>query len=141
MELVGAVRVLIVDDFQPWRNFVASALQSDPQYLVVGFASDGLTAIKECERLRPDLIVLDIGLPGCDGINAAKEIRRIVPECDIVFLSQHTSAEYVQAAFEVGARGFVAKSDGRKLLSAVKTIMQGRVLNAGDSTSDESDPD
>lgn len=120
------VRVLVVDNFAPWREFVASALQSDPEYTVVGFASDGPTAITECARLKPNLVVLDIGLPGCDGITAAEEIRRIVSECDIVFLSQYTSADYVQAGFEVGARGFVAKTDGGQLLQAVNTVAEGK---------------
>ena len=122
------VRVVVVDDFEPWRTFVTLALQSDREYVVVGYASNGLTAIKECERLKPDLVLMDIGLPGCDGITAANEVRRIAPECNIVFLSQHSSADYVQAALEAGARGFLSKSNGGELLPAVKRIMKCKWL-------------
>jgi DNA-binding NarL/FixJ family response regulator len=116
------VRVLVVDDFDAWREFVTSALRSDPQYEVVGSAPDGATAIAECKRLKPDLILLDIGLPDCDGIAIAKQIRRVLPESDIVFFTQHTSADYIQAAFELGARGFVNKRDGRELLKAISNV-------------------
>jgi len=119
------VRVLIVDDFQPWRRFARSALECDPEYKVVGFASDGLTAISRCKRLGPDLLLLDINLPGCDGITAAQEIRRVLPDVSIVFFSQSASVEYVEAALELGARGFIAKRDIHELLRGVKSIVNG----------------
>lgn len=140
------VRVLVVDDFAPWREFVTSALQSDPQYEVVGLVSDGAAAITECKRLKPDLILLDIGLPGYDGITVAKQIRRILPESDIVFFTQHTSMDYVQAAFELGARGFIDKRDGRELLEAINTVRKhkrfvSKRLNEATETGSEVDED
>jgi DNA-binding NarL/FixJ family response regulator len=143
---ITVVRVLVVDDFAPWQEFVTSALQSDPQYEVVGFVSDGATAITECKRLKPDLILLDIGLPDHDGITVAKQIRRVLPESDIVFFTQHTSMDYVQAAFELGARGFIDKRDGRELLEAINTVRKHRHfvskrLNEATETGSEVDQD
>jgi len=143
---ITVVRVLVVDDFAPWQEFVTSALQSDPQYEVVGFVSDGATAITECKRLKPDLILLDIGLPDYDGITVAKQIRRVLPESDIVFFTQHTSMDYVQAAFELGARGFMDKRDGRELLEALNTVRKHRHfvskrLNEATETGSEVDQD
>jgi DNA-binding NarL/FixJ family response regulator len=119
------LRVLVVDDFTPWHNFVAAALESDPRYKVVGFASDGAGAIKQCQGLRPDVILLDINLPGSNGMVIAEKLREVAPEAQIIFFTDHISIEFVTAALEVGARGFVAKRDSRELLPAVNTVMSG----------------
>jgi two-component system NarL family response regulator len=119
------IRVLVVDDFKPWHNFVAAALERDPRYKVIGFASDGPGAVEQYQALRPDVILLDINLPGWSGIVAAQMIREIAPEAQILFFTNHTSLEFVTAALEIGARGFVAKLDGRELLSAINTVTSG----------------
>jgi DNA-binding NarL/FixJ family response regulator len=119
------VRVLVVDDLYSWQQFIASALQSDPEYTVVGFASDGLEAIRLCQSLHPDLVLLDINLLNCGGLAAAEEIRSLLPHADIMFFSHETSVDLVQAALDLGARGFVAKSDGNYLLHAVKAVARG----------------
>ena len=119
------IRVLVVDDFKPWHHFVAAALESDNRYKVVGFASDGSGAIEQSQALRPDVILVDINLPGSSGMVVAEKIREVAPEAQIIFFTDLTSHEFVTAAFEVGARGFVAKWDGRELLPAVNTVMSG----------------
>ena len=119
------IRVLVVDDFKPWHHFVAAALESDPRYKVVGFASDGSGAIEQSQALRPDVILVDINLSGWSGMVVAQKMREVAPEAQIIFFTEHISAEFVAAAFDVGARGFVAKRDGRELLPAVNTVMSG----------------
>src|ERR1051325_2182322 len=120
------LRILIVDDFEPWRRFVSSALQKvDSQILFE--VSDGLEAVYKAEALRPDLILLDIGLPTLNGIKAARQIRDLSPDSKILFLSEENSPEVAEAALEAGGAGYLVKSDaGRELLPAVKALSEGR---------------
>jgi len=120
------LRILIVDDFEPWRRFVSSALQKvDSQILFE--VSDGLEAVYKAEDLRPDLILLDIGLPTLNGIKAARRIRDLSPDSKILFLSEENSPEVAEAALEAGGDGYLVKSDaGRELLPAVKALSKGR---------------
>jgi DNA-binding NarL/FixJ family response regulator len=121
-----SLRILIVDDFEPWRRFVSSALQKvDSQILLE--VSDGLEAVYKAEELRPDLILLDIGIPTLNGIEAARRIRDRSPNSKILFLSEENSPEVAEAALEAGGAGYVVKSDaGRELLPAVKALSKGR---------------
>jgi len=120
-----SVRVLVVDDFEPWRRFVSTTLQSQPNLQVIGEALDGLEAVQRAEQLQPDLIVLDIGLPSLNGIEVARRIRKISPESKILLLSQQSSAEVVQEALSTGAHGYVVKTDARsELLNAVNAVLR-----------------
>ena len=120
------VRVLVVEDFVPYRQFTCVTLASVCGLQVVGEASDGLEAIQKAVELKPDLIVLDIGLPSLNGIEVAREIRSLVPESIIIFLTQESSADVMQLAFSVGARGYVAKSNADSdLLAAVDAVLLG----------------
>jgi PleD family two-component response regulator len=76
----SSIRVLVVDDVEPFRRFVVSTLQARPKLLVIDEVSDGLEAVRKAQELYPDLILLDIGLPGLNGIEAARQIRRLSPE-------------------------------------------------------------
>jgi DNA-binding NarL/FixJ family response regulator len=121
------VRVLVVDDFEPFRRFVCSTLRKMQDMQVIGEASDGLEAVRKAEELKPDLIVLDIGLPTLSGIEVARRIRKLRPECKILFLSQGSSADVAQAAFSLGAMGYVVKAHaGSELLIAVEAVCKGR---------------
>jgi DNA-binding NarL/FixJ family response regulator len=118
---------LLVDDFEPWRRFVASLLQLNPEWHIVSEVSDGVEAIQKTEELRPDLIVLDIGLPKLNGIEAARQIRKITPESKIVFVSQESFAEVVEEALSLGAQGYVVKTMARNdLLPALQAVLEGR---------------
>src|SRR5271155_1327046 len=93
---------------------------------VVGEASDGPEAVQKAAELKPDLILLDIGLPTLNGIEAARQIRKLVPECKIIFLSQESSSEIIEEAMNVGASGYVVKSmAGHDLLTAVESVLLG----------------
>ncbi|HET7205250.1 MAG TPA: response regulator [Terriglobales bacterium] len=120
------IRVLAVDDFEPWRRFVSSALGREPDVQTILEVSDGLEAVSRVEELRPDLILLDIGLPGLDGISAARRIRGLSPNSKILFLSEESSSDVAEAALEAGGDGYLVKSDaGRELLAAVKAVLNG----------------
>ena len=125
------VNVLVVDDYEPFRQFVFSILRERSDLQIIGEASDGLEAIQKAEDLRPDLILLDIGLPSLNGIEAARRIRRLVQESKIVFVSQESSADLVEEAFRLGAKGYVVKIDvGSDLLSAVSTVLRGETFSS-----------
>jgi DNA-binding NarL/FixJ family response regulator len=120
--------VLVVEDFIPFRRFVCSALEKRGDLHVICEASDGL----EAEELKPDLILLDVGLPTLNGIDAAREIRKLAPESKIIFLTQECSAEVVQAALNLGARGYVLKTTaGSELLVAVEAVLRGDQFVSG----------
>lgn len=125
--MTRTARILLVDDFERWRRFVASLLQKHAEWQIIGEASDGLEAIQKAEELRPDLIVLDLGLPKLNGIEAARRIRRLTPESKIIFLSQESSADVVREALSFGAQAYVVKTRvGSDLLAAVEAVLEGR---------------
>ncbi len=124
---MSVARILVVDDLEPWRRFVSSALEKQPDLHVISGVSDGLDAVQKAEELQPDLIVLDIGLPKLNGIEAARRIRKLVPNSKILFLTQESSDDVVHEAFRLGARGYVVKIHaGSELLVAVQAVLQGK---------------
>lgn len=123
------IRILVVEDFELARRFISTALAKEPSFEVVGEVSDGLTAAERAEDLQPDVVLLDIGLPGLNGIEAAKRIRKTAPRAKIVFVSQQSSPELVQAALAVGGSGYVLKSDaGNDLLKAISAVLNGETF-------------
>jgi DNA-binding NarL/FixJ family response regulator len=101
--------VLVVEDFERYRTFVCSLLEDRADLKVIGAVSDGLTAVEKARQLNPDLIIMDIGLPRLNGIEATRRIREFVPTPKIIFLTQETSAEIIEDALELGS-GYVLKS-------------------------------
>ena len=124
---VSSVRVLVVEDFVQFRQFITSTLGKRRDLQVIGEVSDGLEAVQKAVELKPDLILLDIGLPTLNGIEAARRIRKLVPESKIIFLSQEGSADVVQEALSLGAWGYVVKARARsELLAAVEAVILGK---------------
>ncbi len=122
-----ALRILVVDDFEPWRRFVSSTFQQQKDLQILFEVSDGLEAVYRGEDLRPDLILLDIGLPRLNGIKAAQRIREVSPNSKILFLSEENSPDIAEAALEAGGVGYLVKSDaGRELLAAMKAVSEGK---------------
>jgi DNA-binding NarL/FixJ family response regulator len=125
----AAIRVLIAEDFPAFRQFVCSTVTKRPDLQVIGEVSDGLEAVQKAVELKPDLILLDVGLPTMNGIEAARRIRALVPESKIIFLSQETSGEVMEEALSTGARGYVVKAKaGSQLLAAIGAAMSDAVL-------------
>ena len=115
-----------MDDYEPWRRFVSTTLQKQPELQVIGEAVDGLEAVQKARQLQPDLILLDIGLPTLDGIEAARRILELSPKSKILFISQESSADVVREALGTGARGYIVKTDaGSELLTAVGAVLRG----------------
>jgi DNA-binding NarL/FixJ family response regulator len=122
----SSTRILVVDDFEPWRRFACSTLRKEPGFQIVGEASDGLEAFQRAVELEPDLILLDIRLPSLNGIEAARRIHEMVPGAKIIFLSDESSVDVVQEAMSFGASGYVFKTMAASdLLTAVETVMSG----------------
>jgi len=127
--LHSLVRILVVDDSVPWRLQIGSILQTRQALRVVAEAADGLEAVQKAAELKPDLILLDIGLPTLNGIEAARQIRKSDPQSKIVFVSQESSADVVQGALSLGACGYVLKSHAQgDLLAPVDAIIDGQTL-------------
>jgi DNA-binding NarL/FixJ family response regulator len=128
----SSIRVLVVDDFEPFRRVVSSILQIKLEFRTIVEASDGVEAIELAQALQPDLILLDIGLPKLNGIEAARRIRELAPRSKILFVSQESSVEVVQTAFSLGASGYVVKKDaGSELLTAVDAVLRGERFVGG----------
>ena len=122
------IRVLVTDDYERWLRFVSAALAERPELEIIGHASDGFEAVQQAERLRPDLILLDVGLPTLNGIEAA---RQILPKhaCKILFPSENRAPDIVEEALFTGAAGYVVKSDAnRELLPAIEAVLSGETF-------------
>lgn len=123
------IRILFVEDFQPFRPFVRSLLSENPSLCLICEASDGLQGVTKAKELRPDLILMDIGLPKLNGLEAARRIREFLPQTKIVFLTGESDAEVVQEALNIGACGFVAKGQaGRELVAGLESVLQGELF-------------
>lgn len=122
----SSIRVLVVDDYKPIRQFLSSHLQDPAGVYVCWEASDGLEAVQKAEELQPDLILLDIRLPKLNGIEVARRIAKVSPGSRIIFVSQESSTYAVQEALGTGARGYVVKVDARReLLECVNAVLRG----------------
>lgn len=119
-------RILIVDDHTMVRDGLSSMLQRQPDFEVVGEASNGKEGVEQAERLRPDLILMDLRMPEMDGVEAMRKIRIHQPEVDFLVLTTFDTDEYIFDAVEVGAKGFLLKDTSRdELFNAVRTISNG----------------
>jgi len=122
----SVVQILLVDDFEPFRNHIRLLLLEQPDLIVICEVSDGPLAVQRAEELQPDLVLLDIGLPTLSGIEAARQIRNVAPKSNIIFVTQESSPEIVSEAFISGARGYIAKLDAqRDLLTGIDAVGRG----------------
>jgi len=125
--LQSLVRVLVVDDVELWQTFVHMHLDKEPNLHVIGVATDGLDAVRKAEELRPDLILLDISLPGLNGFEVARQIRKVAATSTILFLSGESDPDVVRHAFSAGGLGYVLKSDAaRDLIAGIESVLFGR---------------
>ena len=124
---MSSVRILVVEDFAPFWEFIRSILAEWPDMQVIGEVTDGLEGVQKAELPEPDLVLLDIGLPTLNGIEAARQIRKLAPKSTIIFLSQESSPEVVQEALNLGAWGYVVKTRAATdLLAALDAFLEGR---------------
>lgn len=121
------IRILVVDDFEPLRKSVCAALAERRDFLVIGEASDGLEAVQKTVDLKPDLVLMDIGLPSQNGVETARQIFNLVSGIKILFLSQESSPDVIQEALSLGASGYVVKVNaGIDLLPAIEAVISAR---------------
>lgn len=116
----------MVDDYESWQIRVRALLQARPEWQIIDQALDGSEAVQKARELRPDVILLDIGLPKLNGIEAARRIRQLSPNSEIVFLSMENSPEVVQVAMSTGGQGYVHKPRAQSdLLPAIDAVLRG----------------
>jgi DNA-binding NarL/FixJ family response regulator len=121
------IRVLVVEDHESWRRFFATELQKEPGLRIIGQVADGVEAVQQAKELQPDLVLLDIGLPTLNGIQAARRICGVSPTSKILFVSENRCPDVVREALSNGADGYVVKSDAAsELLPAIKTALEGK---------------
>ena len=118
-------RLLLADD----HKIVLEGLRGilEPEFEIVGAVEDGCALVTEAERLSPDVVVADISMPGLNGMDAARQIKKMDEQIKIVFLTMHSDVSYAAGAFDAGASGFVLKhSAPQELITAIREAMQGR---------------
>jgi len=122
----SSFRILIADNFEPWRRYASSTLEKDQSLEIVGVASDGLEAVQKAIELKPDLVLLSVGLsPQLNGIEAAKRIIKGVPGVKLLFATQIIDPDVMTEALRIGAHGYISKMSLRELLPAISAIRRG----------------
>ena len=117
------LRIVIADDHDLMRRGVKTLIQSHPGWEVCGEAQTGREAILKAEELKPDVLILDIGMPDLNGVEAARRIRKTSPNVEVLILSMHYSDQLIRDILEAGVRGYIVKSDSdRDLIIAVETL-------------------
>jgi len=123
------LRILIADDHEVARKGIRSLLESHPGWEICGEAKDGREAVDLAVQQKPDVLLLDIGMPNLNGLDAARQILTITPDARILILTIHDSEQVVREVLAAGARGFLLKSDaGRDLVAAVEALQNGRTF-------------
>ena len=124
---MASIHILVADDYKAWRNQIRLLLQARPEWQVVCEVSDGSEAVQKAEELKPDLVLLDIGLPKLNGIEAARRIRKLSPDSKVVFISLDSSPDVVQIVLSTDAHGYVNKARVQNdLLPAIDAVLQGK---------------
>lgn len=120
------VRVLLADDYEPWRRCVSSLFLKHPEWRIIGEVSDGLAAVQKTQELKPDLVLLDLSLPTLNGVEAAIRIRQIAPATKILFITAYRDTDAMQTVWHDGAEGYVLKWEiTRDLIPAVEMVLWG----------------
>lgn len=124
---MGKIRVLLADDHTIFRAGVRVLLELSSDIEVVGEAVDGSDAVGKARQLSPDVILMDVAMPGMDGLTAGRQIMESRPECKILLLTQHENREYIMPALRLGVAGYVLKrAAADELVSAIRAIHEGK---------------
>jgi len=124
---VCAARILIADDHDIVRKGLRALLQEEPSWRIVADVQDGRSAVAKTQELKPDIAILDIGMPSLNGLDATRQIVKINPDTKVLILTMHDSEQLIQNVLNAGARGYLMKSDaGRDLVVAVRALLSGQ---------------
>jgi DNA-binding NarL/FixJ family response regulator len=126
---MSRIRVLVADDHALLREGIRALLKLHDDLEVVGEAQDGAAAVAECLRLQPDVVLMDVAMPGLGGLEATLEIRKQLPEVKVLVLTQYEDREYVSRFLKAGACGYVLKkAAGSELVSAIRAAQRGGLV-------------
>jgi DNA-binding NarL/FixJ family response regulator len=138
---MSPIRVLVAEDFAPFRQVVRSTLAKRPDLQIICEVADGREAVQRAQALGPEVILLDIGLPTLNGIEAARQMRELAPESKIVFVSQESDEDVVQEALSTGADGYVEKTRVvGDLLDAIEAVCDCKQFVSGGLLGGRGDP-
>jgi DNA-binding NarL/FixJ family response regulator len=118
-------KVIVVDDHAVIRRGVQAILNAFPEWELCGEAENGQEGVKLAETLKPEIVIMDVSMPGLNGLEAARIIHNILPDTKILLLTLHSSTELVRSAFRAGARGYVLKSDAEQELVRALNVIAG----------------
>ena len=122
----GKIRILLADDHAVLRAGLRALLSREPDMEVVGEAASGPEALRKVDELRPDVVLMDISMPGAEGIEATAQIRRRHPQIKVLILTMHEDRRFLRSALEAGAAGYVVKrAADMELIKAIRTVQQG----------------
>src|SRR5213082_956936 len=124
---MSALRIFVADDHEVVRKGLMSLLHAQPEWKICGEAGDGRVAMEKAQRLKPDVIILDIGMPSLNGLEATRQILKTNPHARVLILTLHDSDQVVREVLNAGARGFLLKSDAaRDLVAAVEALRRDK---------------
>ncbi|WP_199269140.1 response regulator [Polaribacter sp. L3A8] len=127
MTYLKEIKIVLVDDHKLLRDGLRNIIEQRSNMHIIGEASDGREAIKTCLKLAPNVIVMDVAMPGLNGIEATKQIHKENPEIKIIGLSMHSSKQFIQSMFKAGAFGYLLKDgDADELITAISTVVQNK---------------
>jgi DNA-binding NarL/FixJ family response regulator len=118
-------KVIVVDDHAVIRRGVQGILSAFPEWELCGEAENGQEGVKLAETVRPEIVIMDVSMPGLNGLEATRIIHNILPDTKILLLTLHSSTELVRSAFHAGARGYVLKSDAEHELVRALNVLAG----------------
>lgn len=126
---MAGLRILVADDHEIVRQGIRALLKLHPGWEVVGEATNGREAVEKTAQLKPDIVILDIGMPSLNGLNATRQIVHADPQVKVLILTMHESDQVVREVLEAGARGYLLKSDaGRDLTAAVEALQRNKTF-------------
>ncbi|WP_339659630.1 response regulator transcription factor [uncultured Polaribacter sp.] len=121
------IKIILVDDHKLLRDGLRNIIEQRSNMQIIGEASDGREGIKICSKLLPDVVVMDVAMPGLNGIEAAKQIHKAFPDIKIIGLSMHSTKQFIQGMFKAGAYGYLLKDgDSDELITAITTVMENK---------------
>src|ERR1700724_1914614 len=122
-----SLKILVADDHEVVRNGVRALIEHEPGWEVCGTAVNGRQAVETAKKLKPHVVVLDMTMPELDGLEALRQIKRALPNTEVVIFSAYRSEEVIEQLFDAGAKSYIQKTDcGQHLISAIKSLVEHR---------------